>query len=212
MNSILQHILVVFLVYCLTRWSIFIMNNALSVKTISSIFTSLQLICAFFSFGEDRVFHCEKWALDLGSWFVSENGLNCTVINAQFSDNSCMMTRRSFRTAACTFVIFLLVLLVAGLLEHASLLTFFSRPLEHFFFSRPFEPLVHSCLAHSLLSIHFLQICVGLYTGSIMLLAKSDADSLLNFLAMVTDGSSVVWWDEHTLHICYKQWKWARTL
>lgn len=108
MNSIPQmpqHITVVLLIYCLTRWSILMMNNSLV--------------------DEENVFL---------------NSAGCG-------------SPRMFITIDILSVIL-----------------------------KMSEPLVHSCAAHTLPSIHFLQLCVGLCAGIAKLLTKFDADSLLNFL------------------------------
>lgn len=55
------------------------------------------------------------------------------------------------------------------------------------------EPLVHLYVAHIFLSVHILQLCIGLCTGTAKVLAKLYADSLLNILCHGQCHS-------HTLH------------
>lgn len=80
-----------------------------------------------------------------------------------------------FQKTARTSAISSPSLLVAGFPEHASLTTF-AAILE------TFELLFPSYPAHTLPSVYFLQLCVGLCADIPKYLAKFDTNSLLSFL------------------------------
>lgn len=58
-----EHITVVLLVYCLKRWSIIMMNNALVVKGNCPQCLHIASKRAFFALGRFGVFQCEDLAL-----------------------------------------------------------------------------------------------------------------------------------------------------
>lgn len=97
-------------------------------------------------------------------------------------------------TAVCTSVIFFSG--SAGCRPPRTLITIdiYSAILE------TSELLVHLCAIHALLSIHFLQFCIGLWAG----------------IAMTTSFVMVYEMIIHVTHLpskqCCKRWKWTRTL
>lgn len=127
----------------------------------------------------------EKFARKYGgccTWGLSYLTQNCyTGLNYNVHMLRQYVSHREFRPSfffqntARTSAISSRSLLVAGFPEHASLTTF-AAILE------TFELLFPSYPAHTLPSVYFLQLCVGLCADIPKYLAKFDTNSLLSFL------------------------------